>query len=306
LGGALGREGETEAGTLVGGKEPPTALPPGPEPPKSLTEGTKPAQVVSGTSEPATQKPASETGATPEASPETQPTSLPEQPAETAPKVDETTEPQASESSKGSPRKRSYYGGGEGGRKGMRTVSPDPIVEKAPRLKTPAAELATGLSDTERTMVSEAEQASSRLGKPLKVKTKGAAREGKVKRSGFGKRGGGKELTQKVMDTGQEIGHDFAKNSSLDEGIPGQEKASHAEKLAAIENPGKPLAVDRVICPDCVAFFQKLAQARGTTLVVQEPGITWVFRPDGVRVGLSPYSIVVRHPSGRASAGQVP
>jgi hypothetical protein len=220
--------------------------------------------------------------------------------------AEEPIKPLTTESDEGPPRERYYYGGGEGGRKGMRTLPSSPDVEEAPRLKTSAAELAPGLSDTERAMVNEAEQVSSRLGKPLQVKTKAAAEEGDIIRSGFGKGGGGKELTQKVMDTGEEIGHDFAKNSSLDGGIPGQEKASHAEKLAAIENPDKPLAVDRVMCEDCFAFFQKLAQKRGTTLVVQEPGNTWVFRPDGVRVGLSPNSQVVLHPGGSASAGRVP
>lgn len=108
------------------------------------------------------------------------------------------------------------------------------------------------------------------------------------------------------MGTGKEIGHDFAKNSSLDGGVPGMERASHAEKLTAIANPGKPLAVDRVMCPDCFTFFQKLAHSRGMNLVVQEPGTKWVFRPDGVRVGLTPSSQVILYPDGSASAIPMP
>jgi hypothetical protein len=107
------------------------------------------------------------------------------------------------------------------------------------------------------------------------------------------------------MDTGKEIGHDFAMNSSLDGGIPGQERAGHAEKLAAINNPGKALAVDKAMCPDCFDFFQKLARARGTSIAVQEPTTTWVFRPDGMRVGLpvgSKTQIVI-YSDGSASAG---
>jgi hypothetical protein len=105
------------------------------------------------------------------------------------------------------------------------------------------------------------------------------------------------------MDSGKKIGHEFAENPSLDGGVPGKAAASHAEKLAAMQNPGKPLAVDRGMCPDCFAFFQKLARSRGGDIVVQEPGQTWVFRPDGARVGLTPGSRVVIHPDGGASAG---
>jgi hypothetical protein len=154
-------------------------------------------------------------------------------------------------------------------------------------------------------MAAEAEQASSRLGKPLRVKTKAAPSAGNVARSGYGKRGGGAAPTKHVLDEGHEIGHDFAKNPSLDAGIPGQSAASHAEKLAAVSNPGKALAVDRAICPDCVAFFQKYAQARNVTVVIHEPGRTWVFRPDGVQVGLSPSGLVELHPGG-ASAEPLP
>ena len=199
---------------------------------------------------------------------------------------------------------RTYFGGGggEGGRKGMRTT-PMAKVKKAPRVRTPAAKPSPGLSDTERALISSAERAVARLGKPLQVKTKSAAEVGDVGRSGFGPKGGGAERTRQVLDTGEEIGHDFAKNPSLDGGVPGQEKAGHAEKLAALANPGKALAVDQAMCLDCVAFFQKLAQARGTTLVVREPTTTWVFRPDGVRIGL-PHSggKVVLYPDGSASA----
>jgi hypothetical protein len=194
-----------------------------------------------------------------------------------------------------------YYGGGEGIRKGIKTT-PMPEVEAAPPGKR--AKPGITVTEAERTMQAEAEQASSRLGKPLQVKTKAAAEEGDVARSGYGAGGGGAALTKQVLDIGKEIGHDFAKNSSLDAGVPGQSAASHAEKLAAVSNPGKALAVDRVMCPDCVAFFQKYAQARNVTVVIHEPGQTWVFRPDGVRVGLSP-SVQVELRSGGASAEPV-
>ena len=179
---------------------------------------------------------------------------------------------------------KTYYGGGAGIRKGMKTT-PMAEVEAAPPAR-PRPRIT--LTEAEQTMVAEAEQASSRLGKPLQVKTKAAAGAGDVARSGYGAGGGGAALTKQVLDVGQEIGHDFAKNPSLNAGVPGQSAASHAEKLAAVSNPGKALAVDSVMCPDCVAFFQKYAQARKVAVVIHEPGKTWVFRPDGVRVGLSP------------------
>jgi hypothetical protein len=174
----------------------------------------------------------------------------------------------------------------------MRTTQM-PDVEQAPRRLVPVA--SPKFSETDRAMIREAEAANARLGKPLAVKTKSASEEGDVLRSEFGKRGGGPARTRQVMDVAKEIGHDFVENSSKDEGIPGQEKASHAEKLAAIENPGKPLAVDRVMCPDCFDFFQKLAARSGMNLVVHEPGNTWLFRTDGTRVGITPGAQVVIH-----------
>lgn len=199
---------------------------------------------------------------------------------------------------------KGYFGGGggEAGRKGMRTT-PMADVEKAPQLKTQPSKPLTTLSDAERAMVRDADEAVFRLGRPLSVKTKSGPNEGDIATSGFG--GSKAESTRKVMDTGKEIGHDFAKNSSLDGGIPGQERAGHAEKLAAINNPGKALAVDKAMCPDCFDFFQKLARARGTSIAVQEPTTTWVFRPDGMRVGLpvgSKTQIVI-YSDGSASAG---
>lgn len=198
---------------------------------------------------------------------------------------------------------KTYYGGGAGIRKGMKTT-PMAEVEAAPppRAGQPArARPRITLTDAEQKMVDEAEQASSRLGKPLQVKTKAAAETGDVAWSGYGRRGGGAALTKQVLDIGHEIGHDFAENTSLDAGIPGQSAASHAEKLAAVSNPGKALAVDRAICPDCVAFFQRYAQVRKVTVVIHEPGQTWVFRPDGVQVGLSPSAQVVLHPGGASA-----
>ena len=236
----------------------------------------------------------------------------PRQPAPAAPKpapapagVDDpnlTAAPSEGPSRDESPLK-GYYGGspGPGGRKGMRTT-PMAEVEHEPRLRPSPAQAAMATSESEQETISAAENTVARLDRPLAIKTKAAAATGDVRRSGFGIRGSGRELTTRVMEVGKKIGHTFESNSSKDGGIPGQAKASHAEKLAAIENPGKPLAVDNPMCPDCVAFFQKLARAQGSHLVVREPGMTWVFRPDGARVGLAAGSSVIIHADGTASA----
>jgi hypothetical protein len=194
---------------------------------------------------------------------------------------------------------KSYYGGGEGIRKGMKQPPAEPTVEKAPPSRSPRPTLSA--SPAERTQISDAQRLAAKTGKPLAVKVKAIADEGTLVRSGFGKRAGGPATTKKVMDTAKEIGHKLSENTSIDEKVPGQSAASHAEKKAAMENPGKALAVDLAMCDDCFAFFQKLAMHRGPQ-VVHEPGQTWVFRPDGVRVGVSRGAEVIIHPDGSASA----
>ncbi len=161
------------------------------------------------------------------------------------------------------------------------------------------------LSDADHAMMVESERAASRLGKPLKVKTKAAAEDesSPVRRSGSGKRGSGQALTKQVMETGKEIGHGFKQNSSVDNGVPGQSAASHAEKVAAVSNPGRPLAVDRPMCADCEAFFTRLAVARRTTFVVEEPGgHRQLFRPDGARVVVTPNGKMVYRTDGSVGA----
>lgn len=202
---------------------------------------------------------------------------------------------------------KTYYGGGGGVRKGMKTT-PMPEPEHAPTGqpgRPVRARPSTRLTEVEQTLVAEAEQASSKLGRPLQVKTKAATGGGDVVRSGYGKGGGGAARTKQVLDVGKEIGHEFERNASLDGAIPGQAAASHAEKLAAVSNPGRALAVDRAICPDCVEFFRRYARARNGTVVIHEPGQTWVFRPDGVQVGISGSAAVVLYPGG-ASAEPLP
>jgi hypothetical protein len=228
-------------------------------------------------------------------------------PVTTSPPPDETT-PAATQTKPTKPAAstatllRGYYGGEGDVRKGFkRTAMPEDVVV----IKGPPGppKPVTVLSIHEQAMVADAQVAKARLGRPLAVKTKAAEPLGDVSRSGSGKRGSGPALTNDVMVEAKRIGHLLEENTSLDNGIPGQEKASHAEKIAAVKNPGRALAVDRAMCADCFAFFQKLAIVNGANLVVQEPTGTWIFRPDGSRVNLSSNGTLVIHPNGTASAG---
>ena len=204
-------------------------------------------------------------------------------------------------------RKGSWVGSGAGVRAGRKRVS-EPEVEVRRPLKTPQP---TGreLTHAELAMVADAQRAAGKLGKPLTRKVRAAAdtEDTDLQTSGYSeKRGSGPELTQRVLDVGQEIGHTFAVDSLRDGGMRGRAAASHAEKVAAMANPGRPLAVDKVMCLDCFGFFQRLAESRQITLVVQEPSTKWIFRPDGVRVGVHDGHATVIRKDGSASSGPVP
>lgn len=214
-------------------------------------------------------------------------------------KVTKPVDPKTKPAKHAPPGSRTYYGGGEAGKKGMKPTQSDPVVEKAPT--KPTVKPASALTADEQAMIQTARDLASETGKPLQVKVKAVAEEATPVRSGFGEKAGGDATTRRVMETAEEIGHDLKRNTSVDEGVPGQSAASHAEKKAAIENPGRALAVDKAMCDDCFAFFQKLAMSRGTQ-VVHEPGQTWVFRPDGTRIGVTPGSEVIIRPDGTATA----
>jgi hypothetical protein len=92
--------------------------------------------------------------------------------------------------------------------------------------------------------------------------------------------------TEDVRQYSSKIGHDlgasgFRDQTSQTDGFPGKFNASHAEKQAAIANPGQPLAVSEPMCKDCQAFFAKEAQFTGLPRTVRDPQTLWVFMPDG-------------------------
>jgi RHS repeat-associated protein len=86
---------------------------------------------------------------------------------------------------------------------------------------------------------------------------------------------------QDILDLMDEIGHPISPNSSLDNGVPGQSAASHAERQAAVLDPGAPIRVDIPQCADCQEFFGRLAFHHQQTLVVTGPDGTRTYLPDG-------------------------
>ncbi|NUS64620.1 MAG: RHS repeat protein [Saccharothrix sp.] len=84
-----------------------------------------------------------------------------------------------------------------------------------------------------------------------------------------------------VMDLMDEVGHPIRPNAFLDNGVPGQHYASHAERQAAVLDPNAPVRVDIPQCADCQEFFRRLAVHRGQTQVVTGPDGTRTYLPDG-------------------------
>jgi len=84
-----------------------------------------------------------------------------------------------------------------------------------------------------------------------------------------------------VLKLQEEIGHPIRPNSFLDNGVPGQHYASHAEKQMAVLDPNKPVRIDLPQCKDCIDFYQKLAMHRNQAQTVIGPDGTRTFLPDG-------------------------
>lgn len=86
---------------------------------------------------------------------------------------------------------------------------------------------------------------------------------------------------KQVMDRADEIGHSLSKNASIDNGVPGQAAASHAEKQVMTAKPGDPIGVSRGMCSDCIKFAQKHADEIGKDVIVTDPSGTKIFEPGG-------------------------
>ncbi|WP_246637197.1 two-partner secretion domain-containing protein [Burkholderia catarinensis] len=86
----------------------------------------------------------------------------------------------------------------------------------------------------------------------------------------------------KVAQRADEIGHELRAAGAMDQGVPGQYSASHAEKQVIVNNPGAAqVDVSRPMCTDCQAFYKAEAAAQNRPLVVSDPNATRIFLPNG-------------------------
>ncbi|WP_300602216.1 hypothetical protein [Niabella sp.] len=86
---------------------------------------------------------------------------------------------------------------------------------------------------------------------------------------------------QDVINHSNNINHTLNENASIDNGVPGQASASHAEKQVMTNKPGDPVGVSRPMCSNCREFAQKQADALGQDVVVTDPNGTHIFEPGG-------------------------
>lgn len=74
----------------------------------------------------------------------------------------------------------------------------------------------------------------------------------------------------------------------LDQKITGRFNASYAEKVLFTSlDEARPMAVDRVLCSDCVDFFLAASQDKGRDLVIADPFMTYVFKKEGRILGIA-------------------
>jgi len=86
----------------------------------------------------------------------------------------------------------------------------------------------------------------------------------------------------KVAQRADEIGHELRAAGAMDQGVPGQYSASHAEKQVIVNNPGAAqVDVSRPMCTDCQAFYKAEAAAQNRPLIVSDPNATRIFLPNG-------------------------
>lgn len=104
------------------------------------------------------------------------------------------------------------------------------------------------------------------------------------------------ELTQKVQDFanpekpggGFEPPMTFRRTGANDGGIQGRAQASHTEKkgyMAAREStpPGEPIVmgISKGMCDQCIGFMMRAAKKDGRDVIVSDPNVTRIFKPDG-------------------------
>jgi hypothetical protein len=151
-----------------------------------------------------------------------------------------------------------------------KTTSGEIVVDQAQQL--------VGLTREESGLIKLAEEAEGKLGTFPKRKTAAAEPDGTRTLSGWSKKEGFVQATEKVMDAAEDIGHELKKHN-FDQGELGRYFSSHAEKQLAVLADCEAIAVSRPMCKDCQTFFQKFAVYKQRTLVVADPKAFRVFRP---------------------------
>ncbi|MET3131329.1 hypothetical protein AAKU55_001591, partial [Oxalobacteraceae bacterium GrIS 1.11] len=121
---------------------------------------------------------------------------------------------------------------------------------------------------------------------PTKLRTKTVSTDGNTKTiSGYGASlpdGYTYVDPNAIIQRAADIGHDLRAAGAMDQGIPGQYNASHAEKQTIFNNPNaSQVDVSRAMCTDCQSYYQAEAKAQGRPLVVSDPNGVRTFYPNG-------------------------
>ena len=85
---------------------------------------------------------------------------------------------------------------------------------------------------------------------------------------------------EEVLQVTDEMGYPRTSNY-VDQGVPGQYFASHAERQMALNAEWPHIGVSKAVCPDCQGWFRSLAQYQRRDWYVTDPNGTWIFRTDG-------------------------
>jgi RHS repeat-associated protein len=129
--------------------------------------------------------------------------------------------------------------------------------------------------------IGSAKSARNYLGRVPPGKTVAAVEGGPRTLSGWSSRKGFVQATNSVMVQARRMRYTLPISRMRDQGVPGRFYASHAEKQLSVVAPNRPMAVSRAMCPDCIRYFQTLAQYRGVTQVVADPTGVRVFLTSG-------------------------
>lgn len=100
---------------------------------------------------------------------------------------------------------------------------------------------------------------------------------------------------EEVLQVTDEMGYPRTSNY-VDQGVPGQYFASHAERQMALNAEWPHIGVSKAVCPDCQGWFRSLAQYQRRDWYVTDPNGTWIFRTDGSVVTSSGLQIPTGQP----------